>query len=168
MKAQKIFLIVFLFVLGISIHTVYAEKAGEGKIAYVDIRRLFDAHPKTQEYDKALDEKYAAFEAKHKERIEQIRSEQGKLSLLKDDEKNKLQTKIEKDKADLSVYDRQNLTDLQREREEKLREISLEIEKIINDFAAKEGYSLILNDSVLLYGNESLNVTDQVLQKITK
>ena len=54
-------------------------------------------------------------------------------------------------------------SDLTKERNEKIREILLEIEKIVSDYAEKEGYEIILNDRVLIYGNQNKNLTENIL-----
>ena len=40
----------------------------------------------------------------------------------------------------------------------------MEIEKNVSDFAKKEKYDVILNDRVLIYGSEQMDVTDHVLK----
>ena len=67
-------------------------------------------------------------------------------------------------KADLLEFDRLKKTDLTKERNEKIREILLEIEKIVSDFAEKNGYSVILNDRVLIYGAPGYDVTEEILK----
>jgi len=44
----------------------------------------------------------------------------------------------------------------------------LEIEKVVSDYAKKEGYDLILNDRVLIFGSDALDVTDKILEKVNE
>jgi len=67
-------------------------------------------------------------------------------------------------KNDLMEFDRQKQADLTKERNEKIREILLEIENKVSDFAKQENYSLILNDRVLIYGEPTLNLTETLLK----
>ena len=71
---------------------------------------------------------------------------------------------MEKLKTDLIEYDRQKKTELNKERNDKIREILLEIEKIVSGYAEKEGYTMILNDRVLIYGNQTLDQTEPILK----
>ena len=134
------------------------------KIAYVDLSRVFDEYTKTKEYDEVLSKKQQEYEAERGKRLEKLQEAQGKLALLNDKEKEKLQEQLDKDKRSLMEFDTQQQTELRRERDEKIREILLEIEKVVREFAEKGKYSLILNDKVLIYANESLEITDQVIK----
>lgn len=135
----------------------------EEKIGYVDLSILFDEYHKTKAYDKTLEVKQNEYEAQKNEKIEKLRESQGKLALLKEDKKAELEAQIEQMQAALIEFDRQEKTTLTKERNEKIREILLEIEKIVRDYAEKQGYSIILNDRVLIYGQESHNLTEKVL-----
>ena len=140
--------------------------AKELKIAYVDLSRLFDNYQKTKEYDAVLQKDGDAFQKERDGMIAKIRDAQGKLALLKEDEKQKLTADIEKQKADLIEYDKQKRGDLAKKRDEKVREILLEIEKIVSGLAKAQGYDYILNDRVLIYGDATQNITDQVLKAL--
>ncbi len=138
------------------------------KIAYVDIGQLFDGHAKRKQYDEILETKFDQYEEQYNEMRDNILNSMGKLSLLKDEEKEKLQEKIDKQRAELEQFERQKGTDLKQERDEKIREILLDIEQIIRDFAEKNKYDIILNDKVLIYGNQSLDVTKEILNEMNK
>lgn len=159
MKKLGVSLLALLLIAGVS-GTLQAQ---ELKLGYVDISRLFDDYYKTKEFDKILEAKNNEFEKERNAKIEAIRESQGKLGLLTDEKKTELEAEIEKLKADLLEFDRQKRTDLTKERNEKIREILLEIEKIVSDYAEKEKYSLILNDRVLIYGGETMNLTQNIL-----
>jgi len=160
---KKIILVsmIALFVLGIAAQG-FAAGAAE-KIGTVDLSSLFDEYYKTKEYDAVLETKSKDFEKDAKDRVEKIREMQGKLAVVKEDQKATMEADIEKMKADLLEFDRQGKTTLSKERNEKIQEILLEIEKIVSGYAEKEGYTIILNDRVLIYGNKALDVTPQIL-----
>jgi outer membrane protein len=162
MKAVK--LSVLALVLGVAMTS--AAFAKEVKIAYVDLSRLFDNYTKTKEYDAVLQKESEGFQKERDGMINKIRDAQGKLALLKEEERNKVNADIEKQKADLIEFDKQKRTDLAKKRDDKVREILLEIEKIVSNIAQKEGYDYILNDRVLVYGDKSQNITDKVLKTL--
>ena len=163
MKNFKIFGLITAFVVFLAGDS-YAQNAGNGKMSYVNLSRIFDEYGKTKEYDAALEKKHNAYEQEHKDKLQKIKDAEGKLALLKEDEKNKLKGQIDKDQNDLVAFDRQKQTDLKRERDEKIREILGDIEKVVKDYAQKENYALILNDRVLIYGQETLDITNQVIK----
>ena len=163
MRNLKILSMVFVFALLTSV-SVFAQSLDGKKVGYVDLSKVFDEYGKTKEYDAVLEKKHTEYEDARNKKLDKIREAQGKLALLKEDEKAKLQESIDKDKADLLEFDRQQQTDLKKQRDEKVREILLEIEKIVHDFAEKEKYALILNDRVLIYGDKTMDLTEKVLK----
>ena len=163
MRIIKI-LTIMVFVLTLSTTTAYAEK--NTKIGFVDLSRLFDEHHKTANYDVQLEGEHKQFEDDRNSKIEKIQESQGKLALLNESKKAALEEEIEMMKADLLEYDREQKTTLTKERNEKIREILLEIEQQVSTFAEKEGYDVILNDRVLIYGNPAKDLTDEILSKL--
>jgi len=154
---------VSIFVFSLFTTAAFAAR-NDLKIGYVDLSRLFDEYYKTKEYDKVLEVEHKDFESQSKVQIEKIRESQGKLALLKDDEKEKIQKEIEDKKASLLEFDRKGKTNLTKKRNEKIRELLLEIEKVVSDYAEKKGYSIVLNDRVLIYGKRTFDVTEDILK----
>jgi len=138
------------------------------KIGYVDLSRLFDGYPKTKEYDKILEEKQNKYEKEREKRVDKIKALQDKISLLSDQEKEKKRSELEAEIKKLQDFDRQQQTDLRKERDEKLTDILKDIEKAIFEYAKKEKYSLIFNDKVLMYQDKRLDVTDEVMELLKK
>ena len=167
MKSIKIILTV-LVLSGFIVANSYAAKAFEGKIAWIDLSRIFNEYEKTKLYDAQLEKDSKAFEEERQKMIDQVRDGQNKLTLLKEDEKKKLQEDLDKQRAQLVEFDRQKRTDLLKRRDERVREILLEIEKLVSDYAKKEGYTLVLNDRVLIYGDQGYNITDPILKMLNE
>ena len=163
MKSLKVLFIAVMFAF-LTAASVFAQSLDGKKVGYVDLSRIFDEYGKTKEYDTVLEKKHTEYEDARNKKLDKIREAQGKLALLKEEEKAKLQESIDKDKADLLEFDRQQQTDLKKQRDENIREILLEIEKIVHDFAEKEKYALILNDRVLIYGDKAMDLTEKVLK----
>ena len=134
------------------------------KIGFIDLSKTFDNYEKTKEYDAVLEKDHAAYEKDRNKKIDKLKEKQGKLALLKEGEKEKVAKEIEELKADLMSFDQGQKTELTKKRDEKIREILLEIEKVVSDFAKNEQYDVILNDRVLIFGSDNLDVTDQVLK----
>lgn len=145
-----------------------AALAADEKIGFVDLSRLFDEYHKTKEYDKVLEEKHKTFEGERQVKVDKIQESIGKLGLLADDKKATLEQEIENMKAEVLEFDRQKKTDLTKERNEKIQEILLEIEKVVSDYAEKEKFSVILNDRVLIYGNQTSDLTEVILKILNK
>lgn|SRR3989338_2849434 len=146
---------------------VYAQGVS-GKIGYLDLSRVFDEYTKTKEYDTVLEAQHKKYETERTQKVDALKSAQDKLALLKEDEKAKLEADIETQKNQLLEFDRQLRTDLTKQRDEKIREILLEIEGVVKIFAEKEKYSLILNDRVLIFGDKTGDITEPILKTLNE
>ena len=165
MKVLKAFMVV-VFLLSMMATGSYA--ADGGKIGYVDLSRLFDEYHKTKEYDKVLEVKHEELEKIGKEKVEKIKESESRLALLKEDQRVSLEDSIDVLKGEAQEFVRQEQTNLTKDRNEKIREILLEIEKVVSDFAVKEGYEVILNDRVLIYGDPAQDLTEDILIILNK
>ncbi|MEA3305877.1 MAG: OmpH family outer membrane protein, partial [Candidatus Omnitrophota bacterium] len=58
--------------------------------------------------------------------------------------------------------------ELKMERDEILRDILTEIDKVIKDYGKKNSYTVILNDRSLIYGDEAINVTEDIIDILNK
>lgn len=166
MKLLKLLSLVLCFVFAAAL-VVRAEDV-KTKIAYVDLARIFDEYGKTKAYDKILEGENSKYQEERNKQIDQIRTLQGKLAALKDDEKAKTEKEIEKLKSDILEFDRQQRTDLTKNRDEKVREILLEIEKTVSEYAKKSSIDYVLNDKMLIYGTESSNITEPILKGLNE
>ena len=163
---QRIKILVLFLFLAVAVATnVNAEMQ---KVGILDLSRTFDEYIKTKEFDKVLSEKTEAFKNERDKKIAELDELTGKLALLKEEEKGDLQKELDEKTEEFRAYDQAQQIDLRKERDDKVREILLEIEKTVNDYAKKEKFDLILNDRVLIYGNEALDVTDKVLEVLNE
>ena len=162
MKAVKRLILVIVFGLALA----SSAQAKDMKFGYVDLSRVFDNYQKTKESDTVLQKDSQTFQTERDKMIEKVRDAQGKLALLKESEKQKVQADIDKQKADLIEFDKQKRTTLAKQRDDKVREILLEIEKTVSEMAKKEGYDMIFNDRVLVYGDPGMNLTEKVLKAV--
>ena len=138
--------------------------AGAKKMGVMDLSKVFDNYQRTKDYDVVLEGKTKDYEKTRNEKIDKIKDLQNKMALLKDDEKEKVTKVLETMRAELANFDQSQQTDLRKQRDEKIREILLEVEKVTSDFAKKEKYDIIFNDRVLVYGADGMDVSSQVLE----
>lgn len=162
MKAVKL----TVLALAVSFAFTGLALAKEMKTAYVDLAKVFDNYQKTKEFDAQLQKEAQAFEGERNGMINKIKDGQSKLALMKESEKQKLNDELDQQKNKLVEYDKQKRTELAQKRDEKVRMILQEIQKLVEDIAKKEGYNLIFNDRVLVYGDQQMNITDQVLKAL--
>ncbi len=44
----------------------------------------------------------------------------------------------------------------------------MEIEKTVSEYAKKEGISFVFNDRVLIYGADTMNITDPIMKDLNE
>jgi len=164
-KSLKVGLLTAVLVVGLGISGVHAQAAGgPKKFGVMDLSKVFDNYQRTKDYDAVLEGKTKDYEKARNEKIDKVKELQNKMALLKDDEKVKIQKDLEAMRNELASFDQAQQTELRKQRDEKIREILLEIEKVTSDYAKKEKYDMIFNDRVLVYGADGMDVSAQVLE----
>lgn len=141
-------------------------KSEDAKIGYVDTAKVFDQYEKTKRSDKILEAKVAAKQTERQGQVEEIRKLKDETELLSDEQRRARQDVIGKKLEDLRGFDERAQEELQRERDALGREILEELERAIQEFGAKEGYTLILPRRALLYGEAGLDVTDEIIRRL--
>ena len=167
MNRFKVYLLIFVFIL-ISTVNIPVVRAETDKIAYVDLSRLFDAYQKTIDYDKKLEAEQNTKEQERNKKTSEIKDLQSKLNLLNANEKDKQQKLIDAKTKELQDLDTQLQMSFRKDRDEKIKEILKDIESAVRDFAKSNNYTFILNDRVLIYGDQTKDITDKVLGILNK
>jgi Skp family chaperone for outer membrane proteins len=140
----------------------------EIKIGYVDIFEVFNEYKKTKDYDGELEARKKAEEKKLDKKKEEIEKMQDKLSLLKEDEQDKEKEKITDYLKEYRELERQIFTDLKKERDEKMKEIVEDIDKVIKEYAIREGLDLVINENAILYGSKGMDITSEILRQVNE
>lgn len=142
--------------------------AAEMKFGYVDLSRTFSEYSKTKDYDKALTEKENVYSTDRDKKISEIKQLQDKINLLADKDKAAKKPELDSKVKAFQDYDRQKQTDLRKEQDDKMKEILKDIEEAVKAYAAKENFTMVFNDRVLVYQDKSLDITDQIMAILNK
>ncbi|MSR77806.1 MAG: OmpH family outer membrane protein [Candidatus Omnitrophica bacterium] len=142
--------------------------AGNEKLGYVDAAKLFDAYEKTKDQDRKLQEQGKKKEEQRDALVYDIRQLKDELALMNGDMKNKKQETLEQKVQKLQDFDREAKKDLGEARSKVVREIFSEIDEAIKRFGDRGGYEMIFNEKAMLFHNDKLNVTDQILADLNK
>lgn len=162
MDRQKMFwlgLIVLMMMQPVS--TLWAA---ETRIATIDLSRAFDEFKKTKEADKTLQAKGSEKKAERDKKIAEIKKLKDELELLSDKGKQEKQALIDQKVKELQEFDREVRDSLRQERDQMVQEILRHIDQTIKNYGDKNGYTLILNDRVLLYKEKTLDVTNDIIE----
>lgn len=165
-KCKKLVIALFFAVFILNIFLLKELFAAEAKIAFVDLSVVFDEYTKTKDYDSQLEDSQDAKQKEIDKKVQAIKEMQDKLPLLAEKEKKNKQEEIDSKTRDLEGFRRDAENDLRKQRDERLKEVLEDIQKVVEDVAKQKGYDFILNERVLLYGNDSLDISKDILKML--
>jgi len=167
MKLFKIAIAVFIFSVFAFTHLSLA-RAEEIKIGYINLGKAFDEYEKTKQYEKSLGVKGDDKEKVRQKLVDEIKGLKDEMLLLSDKGKEEKQALIDEKIKNLQEFDKDTRDELKQERDGMVRDILQEIDKIIQDYGKKNGYTAILNDRVVVYGNETIDITQDIIDILNK
>lgn len=141
-----------------------AFPASEPKIGYVDPARAFDEYQKTKDFDKDLEKKGDTKQEEREKLVREIRKMRDEIELLNEAARAKKEEDIETKIRFLQEFDQDAKMGLTEERDDMVRGILREMDSVIREYGEAHGYSIILNDRVLLYGAKELDLTDEIIK----
>lgn len=145
-----------------------ARGFADQKIGYVDLAKVFDNYQQTKDFDAQLQAEGENFTKQRDAMIQKIQDDQNKLALMSDAEKTSMQADIEKQKNAVIEFDKEKRTELSQRRDGKVREILTQIQGIVSSIAKKDGYTYVMNDRVMIYGDPQFDMTDEVMKALNE
>lgn len=142
----------------------FSYAAANYKIGYVDLAKVFDEYERTKESDKILEKKANERQAQRDKSVEEIKKLKDAAELLNTKAKEEKQKLVDEQIQKLQEFDREVGTGLKKEKDEMLRDILKDIDKVVGEYGKSEGYTLIMDDRFLLYKDTQLNITDQIIK----
>jgi len=136
----------------------------EQKIGFVDLSRAFDEYQKTKDFDKALEKKGDIKQEQREKLVKDIRKMRDEIELMNEKARDRKERDLEAKIKALQEFDQDAKAGLTRERDDMVRDILKEMNTVIQEYGESHGYSIILNDRVLLYGNKLQNITDEIVK----
>lgn len=133
-------------------------------IGYIDLAKIFDQYEKTKDSDKNLETEWQGRQSEIKELREEITRLKDEIELLSESAKAKKQEVVDSKIKELQGFTKEIQDELTSERNEIVRQILKDIDTIINKYGESNGYDLILNERVLLYRAEGLDLTDKIVK----
>jgi outer membrane protein len=142
-----------------------------GKMGYVDIQKVLnqsDAGKRAKEQLTVKVKKYQEDIGRKQEEVKRLKDvleRQGQL--LSESAKSAKEKEYQQLLKDLQRMQKDAQDDLQSKDEELTKRILGDIEKIVNNYGRKNGYSFIFirNDS-MIYADEKADLTDQILAQL--
>lgn len=162
MKSILTVFFIGLFLL-VSVGFSYAKDI---KMAYVDLDKVFEEYNKTKDAYKALDNKLKDKELERKKMVDEIRRLKDEFELLSDKGKEEKQATIDEKMNALSEFDRKAKDEFKKERVNAIREISNEIDIVIQDFGKTQGYDYIFSSRAFVFSKDEYDITEEIVKTL--
>ena len=142
--------------------------AADIKIGYVDFQKV-------QAESKAGKDAVKTIEKMFKDKQGQLDQRQGELekmlqdlekqsSILSSDVKKQKEEKLQKEYKELQRFKSDSEEELNKKKAELAKGMYEDVASVINKFGKEEGYTLILERSVVLYAPEAVDVTEKIIK----
>jgi outer membrane protein len=137
--------------------------AAELKIGVINVARVFDEYERTKASDAVLEKKGKQKESELEARMGELKKLRQGLELLNEDAREAKGREVEEKSEDLQRFRTSTARDLRRERDKIAKEILGEIQRGIEEYGKANGFSMLLDARSILYGQETLDVTNEVI-----
>lgn len=135
----------------------------EFKVAYVNVGKLFDAYERTKASEAVLEKKGKQKETEMEGRVNELKKLRESLELLNDKAREAKAREIEAKADELKRFRANTARDLRSERDEIAEQILQEIQAVVADYGKTNGFSLILDERTMLYGQATYDASDEIL-----
>ena len=144
------------------------SKAAEIKVGYVDFSKVQTESKSGKDAIKSIEklfkEKQALLDQRQGE-LEKLMQELDKQSaVLSSEVRKQKEDKLQKEYKDLQRFKSDSEEELNKKKSEIAKQMYDEVQAIISKYGKEEGYTLILERSVVLYAPEAVDITDKIIK----
>ncbi len=161
-RLQEVTAILSFIFLFLAAGNVFGES--QGKIGYIDLSMAFDEYQKTKDFDKELENKGDMKQKEREKVVQEIRKMREELELMNKNAREKKEIDVEAKIKSLQDFDQEAKLDLTKERDNMVKDILEEMSDVIKEYGEKNGYSIIINNRVLLYGDSGMDLTSGIIK----
>lgn len=144
--------------------------AADLKMAYVDIQRAVNECNAGKEAKNSITKELEKIQRLNAEKQKELQTMKESLDkqtpMLTPDARANKEKEFQSKVRDYQRWVDDNQKDIQQKTQEKERNISIGLVKVIQKVGADEGYTLILerNESIVLFASKALDITDRVIK----
>ncbi len=144
------------------------SSAAEIKLGYINLRKVQADSKAGKDALKTLEnlvkDKQTQIEQRKNE-MQKMQEELDKQSaVISADERRRRQDKIQRAYKDYQRFGSDSEDELSKKKEEMANRMFDEVAAVIEKFGKEEGYTLILDRSVVLYAPEAVDITDKIIK----
>lgn len=138
------------------------------KIGYVDFERAFNEYHKTKEGNAILAKEKTAKEDEGRKLVESVNQMRKEAELLSQNAKKQKEDEIRIKIRELKEFTELTRRGLIQKRNTMWKKIFDEIRTVVKLKGQKEGYNLIFDEKALIFKEDVLDITDEVIRELNK
>lgn len=138
--------------------------AQDFKLGFINLKKVLDNYEKVKDGENDLLKEAEQRDAQRGKLVQEIKNLREKIDLLKDKQKEKKEQELNEKVKKLQDFTYQMRTSLRQLRDEKFREIMKQVKDVIGEYGQSRNYNIIMDDTLLLYKDNSLDVTDEIIK----
>lgn len=136
-------------------------------ISFIDLQKAFDSHPEAKRAREILQKDIEKGNLEIKIREKEILNLQEELKKpLSEEAKRRKEATIQAKIEELQRYQQEITQELNNKRKELEDGINLKIRNIIKDIAKEKKIDLVIDSELVVYGEDFLDITDEVIKRI--
>ena len=143
-----------------------------GKFAFINPKVLLEQAPQAQAANAQLQEQFGEREQSLRELAMNIqemeKTYQTDRAIMSDDQKKKAEENIIQNKRRFQFEQQSLKDDLQNKQRELAVEVQRQIRDVIQAYGKAQGYDFIFTDAGVAFANESVDITEEILQELKK
>ncbi len=148
-----------------------AAAAQNAKIGFVDVGRLLEDSPQAVAARQKLQNEFSPrneeLEKLHKEVTDLAQKLAGESDMMSEQQRVERERDVQRRRRDFERKRDEVREDLAIRRNEELGKLQKEVNVVVAEIASDEGFDLILTQAVSLYASKRIDITDQVLKKMS-
>ncbi len=141
-----------------------AAAAPELKLGYVNLGKVFDQYQRTKDSESGLEQRGKQKEAQLQGQLDELKKLRDGLELLNDQSREAKTRELEEKSDRFKRTKEQSERELVAQRNQTAKQILDEIGQSVAEYGKANGFSLILDQRSLLYGQDGYDVTDKIIQ----
>lgn len=162
---MKLITFILLTALSFSLHAA-------GKNAFINSKVLLEQSPQAIAANNELKKQFGEREQNLRTLAQSIqemeKTYQNDSAIMSAEQKQKAEDNIIQNKRRFQFEQQSLKEDLQAKQRELLQQVQVSIKAVIQSYGKAQGYDFIFTDASIAYANDSVNITDQILQELKK
>jgi len=160
--------LVVLVVVSLLVMPVLSSYAASEKMAFIDARRALYSYEKTKKFETEMNSITQGWQKEREIKVNDVKKLRDEVALLNGDAKAKKQLALEGKIADLNEADRAKRQEVLAKQNNMFRELTQDVNKVVEGIGKKGGYSFIFDSRSIVYKKDGLDLTEQVIEQLNK